>query len=209
MHWRPETRHIAQHFIRRLGEGYLDRMEHDFKPTDGRWINNWNSHRVKLVTLAAAALNDDAMWSRARTQLIAHVGRNLRADGSTIDFEERDALHYVVYDLEPLVRTALAARLRGENWLTVTGSSGGSIASALDWLAPYARGEKPHEEFVHSRVKFDYQRRDAGLRGYSGAWDATLSSNLYAMATLLDPKYAVISQRLKPLNGWMAACWAR
>lgn len=193
---------IAQRFIRQLGEGYLSRMEHDFKPSDSRWINNWNSHRVKLVTLAAAALDDKAMWARSRTQFIAHLGRNLRKDGSTLDFEERDAIHYVVYDLEPLTRAVLAAHLRGENWLGLKGSTNASVADALDWLAPYAKGDKTHEEFVHSRVKFDYQRRDVGLSGYS-----ELSSNLYAMAAILDPKYAAISQQLKPLGGWMAACW--
>ncbi len=205
----PLVRNIARRFIRQLGEGYLDRMEHDFKPSDGRWTNNWNSHRVKLVTLAAVALDDESMWARARTQFIAHLGRNLRKDGSTLDFEERDALHYVVYDLEPLTRAVMAAHLRGENWLGLTGSTGASVADALDWLAPYARGDKTHEEFAHSHVKFDYQRRDAGLSGYSGLWNTELSSNLYAMATILDPKYAAISQRLKPLGGWMAACWGR
>ena len=29
----------------------------------------------------------------------------MKADGEVRDFTERDALHYVVYDLEPLVRT--------------------------------------------------------------------------------------------------------
>lgn len=205
----PPVRRIAQRFIRQLGEGYLNRMEHDFKPNDGRWINNWNSHRVKLATLAAVALDDEAMLARARTQFISHLGRNLRKDGSTVDFEDRDALHYVAYDLEPLTRAALAARLHGENWLDLKGSTGVSVSDALDWLAPYAKGDKTHEEFVHSRVKFDYQRRDAGLAGYSGVWNTELSSNLYAMATILDPKYAAISQRLSPLGGWMAACWGR
>lgn len=205
----PPVRGVAQRFIRQLGEGYLDRMEHDFKPSDGRWINNWNSHRVKLATLAAVALDDPGLLARARTQFIAHLGRNLREDGSTVDFEQRDALHYVVYDLEPLTRAALAAHLRGENWLSLKGSTGASVADALNWLAPYAKGDKSHEEFVHSRVKFDYQRRDAGLPGYSGVWDTQLSSSLYGMATILDPKYAAVSRQLKPLGGWMAACWVR
>ncbi|MFX5817457.1 alginate lyase family protein, partial [Acinetobacter baumannii] len=77
----------------------------------------WNSHRVKLAVLAAAALQDDRLWGRARQAFDAQVARNIRADGSTLDMEERDALHYVVYDLEPLVRAAQVAQGRGEQWL--------------------------------------------------------------------------------------------
>ena len=40
----------------------------------------------------------------------------------------------------------MAARLRGE-----------------DWLLPFASGERTHEEYVHTSVKFDLQRRGAGL----------------------------------------------
>lgn len=207
----PPVRSIAQRFIRQLGEGYLGRMEHDFKPNEGKWISNWNSHRVKLATLAAVALEDETMLARARTQFTAHLGRNIRESGVTVDFEERDALHYVVYDLEPLTRAALAARLHGENWLDFKGSTRASLRNALDWLAPYANGDKTHEEFVHSRVKFDYQRRDAGLPEFSGIWDPARSSNLYAMASILDAKYLAISQALKPSGGssggWIRACW--
>jgi len=42
----PPVRAVAQRFVRELGEGYLNQMEHHFMRGDGRWINNWNSHRV-------------------------------------------------------------------------------------------------------------------------------------------------------------------
>ena len=115
-----------------------------------------------------------------------------------MDFEERDALHYVVYDLEPLRRVVLAARLRADDWLDLKGSTRPSLKDALDWLTPYAQDDKTHEEFVHARVAPGYQRRDAALSGYAGVWDPELSSNLYAMATILDSKYAALSHRLKP-----------
>lgn len=205
----PPVRAVAQRFVRELGEGYLNQMEHNFKPGDGRWINNWNSHRVKLATLSAVALEDPAMFARARAQFIEQLGRNLRPGGSTVDVEQRDALHYVVYDLEPLTRAAVAARLRGQNWLVFKGASDASLENALDWLAPYAKGDKTHEEFVHSHVKFDDQRREAGESGFSGLWNPQSATGLYAMATLLNPKYAAVSERLHPMGGWMAACWGR
>ena len=40
------------------------------------------------------------------------IAANLRPDGSSLDFHERDALHYHCYDLEPLLTLAIAASQR-------------------------------------------------------------------------------------------------
>lgn len=198
----------AQQFIKSLGEGYLQQMEDGFRPNDGRWINNWNSHRIKLATLAAAALDDKAMWQRARQVFITHLARNIRANGITIDFEERDALHYVVYDMEPLVRAAQVAQwYNKEDWLALKGSNGGSIAVVLNWLEPYAQGKISHEEFVHSKVKFDAERNAAGVTGFSGPWEPTKSAMLYAMAAILDTRYAELALKPNPDSNWIAPCW--
>jgi hypothetical protein len=47
-------------------------------------------------------------------------------------------------------------------------SSQGGLAAALRWLKPYAAGDNPHEEFVHSTVRFDARRAAAHVEGYSG-----------------------------------------
>lgn len=104
---------------------------------------------------------------------------------------------------------ARAARLRGQNWLVFKGASDASLENALDWFAPYAKGDKTHEEFVHSHVKFDDQCREAGESGFSGLWNPQSAIGLYAMAAMLNPKYAAVSERLHPMGGWMAACWGR
>lgn len=198
----------ARQFIRTLGEGYLWQLENGFRPGDGRWVNNWNSHRIKLAVLAAAALDDKAMWNRARKAFITQLGHNIRSNGMTVDFEQRDALHYVVYDLEPLVRAAQVARwYDNEEWLMLKGSTGGSVAAALNWLEPYARGEKTHKEFVHSRVRFDEERNAAGVKGFSGLWNPTLSAPLYSMAATLDMHYSELAKQLKPNDHAVPICW--
>lgn len=200
----------ARQFIHQLGEGYLQQMEQGFRPKDGRWLNNWNSHRIKLATLAASALNDKALWERSRSAFSAHIARNIRTDGSVLDFEERDALHYVVYDLEPLIRAAQIARWQGEDWLTLTSASGSNLKAALDWLLPYASGKRTHEEFVHSHVKFVAERNAAGLPGYAGTWNPDNASRLYALAASLDKRYATVATLLRTGNAGSQAmpCWA-
>ncbi len=105
-------------------------------------------------TLPHQGIYDESVPSRAdlyamRDLAIAYritrqIAFNLCADGSTFDFEVRDALHYVTYDLEPLAIAALAAREHGEDWVTPR------LTAAVDWLLPYARGEKTH--VVHFEI---------------------------------------------------------
>jgi len=186
----------SQHFIERLTKGYLQQMEYSYSLNDTRWSNNWNSHRVKLVVMGAGALNDQNLWRRGKEEFKSQISRNIYPDGSTVDFKERDALHYVVYDLEPLLQAALTAKGKGESWLDLKGKNGSSLETALDWLLPYALGEKSHQEFVNTRVRFDIIRRSAGLKGYSGVWDPHEAAKLYGLASLLDKKYISVAKIL-------------
>ncbi|MFO1059970.1 MAG: alginate lyase family protein [Dongiaceae bacterium] len=67
----PGTRQAAEAFLRGLAEGYLARStarrDPERGPGSATWINNWQSHRVKLVALAAAALGDGRLIERARS----------------------------------------------------------------------------------------------------------------------------------------------
>lgn len=204
-----DTRDAVRTLLRKLGEGYIERIrafpERD-KP--GTATNNWQSHRVKLVTLAAAALGDQAMLKTAR-QLFEHqVADNIGPTGEVSDFADRDALHYVVYDLQPLVSAALAAKPFGDgDWLRYATPRGASLAKALDWLRPFAEGAKSHDEFVHTHVKFDREREQAGEKGYSGPWDPKTATALYWLAAQLDPIYLPVAQRLSPEPpDWIGAC---
>lgn len=201
------TRDKTGRLIRKWGEGYVEQMAHQARAGKGTWINNWQSHRIKLATMAAVALNDSLLFAAARAEFRKQLGQNLRADGSTIDFAERDALHYTVYDLEPLTRAALAAATRGEDWLHLQGDNGATLAAALDWLLPYARGERTHLEYVHTTVKFDLQRRDAGVPGFTGPWEPKTSGQLFWLAAKLDGRYRDVAQGLMNEPPWVAACW--
>nr|WP_232430276.1 alginate lyase family protein [Burkholderia ubonensis] len=202
-----KTRNAASAFIAKLGAGYVAQIDAQKRPLAGTWRNNWQSHRIKLIALSAFTLGDRRMMNAAQRLFVEHLADNIAADGTTYDFTERDALHYAVYDLQPLVTAALAARRFNRNWLREKGANGATLAAALDWLVPYARGEKTHEEFVHSPVAFDAKRREAGLPGYTGQWDPKNATELFHLAARLDGRYARIAQQLSPTPpAWLAAC---
>jgi hypothetical protein len=201
------TRQQTAIFLRNMAKGYILRIRQAKTPLSGTFINNWNSHRIKLITLSAVALQDEAMLKTASELYLQHITNNINDQGETWDFQERDALHYVTYDLEPLVRAAIAARQAGEQWLERKGRQGGSLQQALDWLRPYAEGQLQHQEFGNSRVRFDYVRREAGLPGFAGSWQPATSHHLYALAARLSPAY-----RNPVLTGgntpdWITQCW--
>lgn len=197
----PDLRAGCAAFARRLAEGYTDPAIVASKRETSR--NNWQSHRVKIATLAAYLAGDPALVAWTRALYVRQLRVNLRPDGSCIDVTLRDALHYVVYDLEPLAVADLAARAHGADWYGLRGPGGGSLKRSLDWLAPYALGTRRHVEFVHSTVPFDAARRAAGVKGFGGEWDPRTARALYAMAARLDPSFTKVRNRLKPSPGWV------
>lgn len=175
--------------LRRFADGYL---QHPLRGQQTS-VNNWNSHRVKLIVLSAFALGDARLIERARDAYAAQLAANIRPDGHSIDFELRDAIHYVTYDLEPLALAAIAARAHGIDWWPL---ADGALPRAFGWLAPYAAGEKAHTEFEHTQVAFDITRRNAGLPGFGGPFDPQAAKLAMAYAARLAPRFAPISARL-------------
>nr|WP_104656760.1 alginate lyase family protein [Ralstonia insidiosa] len=206
----PGTREETQRFLRTLVEGYIGRTDAARQPLSHTWINNWQSHRIKLMAMSAAALGDRALIEQTHRLFLQQLANNVRPDGSVEDFEDRDALHYVVYDLEPLTMAAIAVVPFGQHWLRERASNGATLAAAIDWLVPYADGSRTHEEYVHSHVTFDKTRADAGLPGFSGMWEPKSAGTLFWQATRLDPNYRPLAERLAATApDWLALCAAR
>jgi hypothetical protein len=202
-----KTRNATMSFLTKLANGYIAQIDAQKRPLAGTFRNNWQSHRVKLIAMAAFTLDNRKMIESAQRLYVEHINDNIAPDGTTVDFGERDALHYVTYDLQPLVTAALAARRHNRNWLNERAPSGATLAAALNWLTPYATGEKTHDEFVHSSVPFDAKRREAGLPGYSGQWDPKNAAELYHLAARLDGRYTPVARKLAPTPpAWLAVC---
>lgn len=197
-------RQRTEALFRTMAEGYLN--AEDPRPT-GR--NNWQSHRVKLASLLAFALDDAGLIQRSRVVFRHQVARNIEADGSLYDFRERDALRYVTYGLEPLLTAALVARAHGEDWYWFQSQGGASLNNALVWLADYAQGRKQHQEFAHTTVDFDRRRQAAGLPGYDGLWQPENASRTYQLASRLDPAWIGLAEQLGPAQAWLQYLYPR
>jgi hypothetical protein len=152
-------------------DGWLRHVEQTLFASDDlhkkNHINNWQAHRLKIIGMAAFTLGDVAMEQQVLDEFKALLSVNLNQDGTTYDFLERDALHYHVYDLEPMIRLAIiyqrAQNLDLYHWKT---DGDASVAQCVAFLIPFAMGEKTHAEYVHTQVKFDIQRAQNHEKGH-------------------------------------------
>ncbi len=203
----PSLRQRTDAFLRAMAEGYLDRMEATPPPKNA--VTNWQSHRIKVASLAAFKLGDKSLIDRAEAAYRRQLAANIQSDGSVHDFHERDAIHYVTYDLEPLMVAALAAKRHGRDWYGMTNPSGTGLKAALKWLEPYAKGDKTHDEFVRSTVAFDAERNAAGQEGYSGVWKREKGVSTFALATLLDESWRPVLEEVSSETGRPAPSYIR
>lgn len=174
-------------------DGYLlqvaDAEIKGVKKGQGTARNNWNSHRVKVVGLVAFVLNNRRLIDYAVASFKAQIDQNLEPDGSSLDFHERDALHYHCYDLEPLLTLAIVAKQAGIDLYSYRSPRGASLAKSVAFLVPYCDGSKTHAEFVNSKTAFDRKRGDAGEAGFQAGtpFDPKGGKTTLELAAYFDP----------------------
>jgi hypothetical protein len=162
------------------------------KGSRGTAINNWNSHRIKMITLIAYTLHDKSYNSAITRELEKQLNINLNPDGTTHDFIERDAFHYQTYDLEPLLSACIAIyRATGKDYFTWKTANSSSIKNCVDYIMPFMTGEKTHAEFVKSTVPFDLKRAQNNEKGYAAGtlFEPKNGVNTLALAAYFDSGY--------------------
>ncbi len=151
-------------------------------------VNNWNSHRVKLLGLIAFTLENRALIDLVTSAYQKQIRQNILPDGSSIDFHERDALHYHLYDIQPLLTLAIAARNNGYDFYNYRSPTGSSLPGAVAFLLSFANGSRTHLEFVNSTVPFDHQRAANGEGEYkSHLWNPHNAISILELAEQFDP----------------------
>ena len=162
----PAEKKIAQTWMRKVADAQIAIGLIHARKGDGTSKNNWQSHRLKIVGLIGYTLAEKKYINYAIEGFKRQIEVNLRPDGSSIDFHERDALHYHCYDVEPLLELAIAANNNGTNLYTYKSKSGASLEKSVKFLIPFCSGEKKHPEFVKSTVAFDRKRAESGDENY-------------------------------------------
>jgi len=162
------------------------------KGNRGTAINNWNSHRIKIITLINYTIQAGKYDAFIISELEKQLAANLNPNGTTWDFMQRDAFHYQTYDLEPLLTTCIVLyRATGKNYFIYQTPTGASIKQSVDFMVPYMTGEKTHAEFVNSKVPFDAARAKNNEKGFAPGTLFNPQSGIYtlSLASYFDPVY--------------------
>lgn len=151
---------------------------------------NWQSHRLKIVGLIAMTIGDTDLWRVVQEEFKDHIQNNFDDNGESQDFKRRDALHYHLYSVLPLLTLACVAQSEGLSLFAYRADSGASLKLAVEFILPYALGNKRHYEFINSQVKYDRARANAGEMEFQPhQWNPKRAINVFAEAGCMDFSY--------------------
>ncbi|NHE58615.1 alginate lyase family protein [Cyclobacterium plantarum] len=159
-------------------------------------LNNWETKRINLVGSIGLLLEDDKLVSWAEEKAAYYVEKALFADGSSADIRQRDALSYHVSGLKPLLQFLITLEHeagRGKDFFYRESADGASVARSMDYVLPYAKGEKIYRQWQNSKVKLDQERAAAGLEKYQPgvAYKPEKAYETMALAAYFDDKYRI------------------
>ena len=197
-------RDLIDHYLRGVATTGIN--THTGPP--GTNINNWNSHRIKIIGLIAFTLQDRPLINQTIKSYHQQIQQNLLPDGSSVDFRDRDALHYHLYDLQPLLTLAIAARNNGYDFYSYRSPAGCSLSAAVAFLLPFAQGTRTHIEFANSTVLFDRQRAANGEGEYKAhPWDPHNAAPILELAQQFDPSLLPLIKKLDHSNAERFPTW--
>jgi hypothetical protein len=180
----PAQRDEIVQSVQSLGEAHFEATLNST-----HFTNRYSKH-VRLTALCGKILENPKWLDAADHGVKLFVENSLYADGSSFDFHHRDTLTYHSSSLRPPLQLALLAGDRGEALYTWENSKGGSLKTSVDFVVPYAMGEKTREEWKNSKVDLDRRRAAAGLESYRTGrhYDPKNALELMELASAFDPE---------------------
>ena len=121
-----------------------------FGPSSGK--NNFRTHQLKILLMLDRLLEDEKSLNKDKENLRQHINNNLLEKGVSIDYEERDALHYHTYNLEPWLEIALLE----PNYLE-------KVEESYQFLIQQIKDDNIHNQFANSKQKIDAKRAKGGF----------------------------------------------
>ncbi len=143
-------------------------------------LNNHKTHHLKIQLMLDLMLDRRSDYERDLAAAKQHEKVNLPyADGSSLDYHERDAMHYHIFDLEPWTEIAL-----------ITQCCEASVDRAFEFFERQMREHPDHIEFANSTAPIDRKRAEGGFE-YAKAHPYEIGKaarEIFAYATLRGRK---------------------
>ncbi len=190
----PEERRLVDEWILEMAEMHAEAV----RKSDH--LTNRYTKYVRLTAIAGMIFERQEWIDLAHEGVKRFVRESLYEDGTSRDLKRRDTLTYHGSALKPMIELAMLAGPEGENLYRWTNQRGGSIEKSVDYVVPYALGEKTREEWTHSKIDLDRKRAEAGLEKYRRGrlYDPQNALELMERASYFDPD---LTRVVAHLNG--------
>jgi hypothetical protein len=130
----------------------LQSNKHNWKFGSSSGKNNLRTHQLKILLMLDRLLEDETSLNADKETLRQHLANNLLENGVSIDYNERDALHYHVYNLEPWLEIALLE----PHYLP-------KVTESYNYLIKQIKDDNIHNQFANSKQKIDKKRAQGGF----------------------------------------------
>lgn len=130
--------------------------------------NNWEAKRLKIIGIAGSILQDKQFIEYSIEGFKKYISTAYFPDGTSNDLHSRDALQYHISGIKPCLSAFinLSKFDKRFNLFNLESESGSSIRKSVEYIVPYARGEKQRKEWTNSKVELDRRRAEAGIEKY-------------------------------------------
>lgn len=198
-HFNIQEQKLVENWLKEIAEKELGR-----KQTPN---NNWEAKRLKIIGIIGCILNDETMKEHALSGFEKYISTSYFPDGTSIDLKTRDALHYHVSGIVPCLSAFinLSKFDSGFDLFNYISESGSSIKKSVEYVVPFAKGEKTRKEWINTTVKLDKERAAAGLEEYQpgilfNPEDAYL---MFEWACYFNPDWSSIFENEEEFTSWI------
>ena len=176
---------------------------------ESRELTNRYTKHVRLAVYCGLAIGRQEWVALGREGIERFVASSLRANGGSLDLERRDSLTYHCSALVPALDLAQILGPEGRRLYAWTAPSGGSLRASVDFVVPYATGERRRKEWVNSTVELDRQRAAAGLEKYGAGreFEPAQAADLMEAASAFDARLVPVWNRLAGVTAKRFGSW--
>ncbi len=172
-------------------------------------VTNRYTKHLKLLAIMSEILDREDWREAVAGGVKRFVTASLREDGTSADLELRDTLTYHASALRPLIELAMLAGDDGPGLYAWKSPKGGSIETSVNYIVPFAMGERTREEWVNTKVDLDRRRAAEGLEAYQAGrrYDPQSALSVMEEASFFDPKLLAVVGHLRGETVGRFASW--
>jgi hypothetical protein len=155
--------------------------------------NNWEAKRLKIIGIIGSILQDENLMNYSVEGYKKFIATAYFADGTSNDLHHRDALSYHVSGIKPCLTAFInLSQFNPEfNLYDYETENGASIKKSVEYVIPYATGEKQRKEWINTKVELDKKRAAAGIEKYQPGklFDPKQAWEMFQWACYYNPEW--------------------